>query len=316
MPTPCTNCVRFHYGPCRQAPKQCYICGGINHIERYCPNQKHTIHYVQGEPLAGTAMWCEMHGLNGDPELKQRVLEALKTTPGSAIHINGVCIYRGYDKYFLSNDPPRGRTFEERVTHRGPRSLSSGRGRERSAFRSHPRDGGDKTPSPSRGSPGYRSPVYQTRYHSRSPLRQQSRTPSPYRQQQYRARSPRYATDSNAVVFEARDGFPESCQPENRRPRNRGPQPSERGRLTPVKFSFPPPQQAARSRLLPAFNAPPSSRTPLGQVSNNIPKTDQLAFNAPKPAPPLSRPRSDSMTIEVDDPYFILGVEKGASEAE
>lgn len=315
MPTPCTNCVRFHYGPCRQAPKQCYICGGINHIQRYCPNQKHTIHYVRGEPLAGTARWCEMHGLNDDPELKQRVLQALKTTPGSAIHINGVCIYRGYDKHFSSNEPPRGRTLEERVTRRGPRSLSPGRGRKRSASRSPPLGRRDKTPSPARGPPGYRSPVYQARYRSRSPLRQQPRTPSPYRQQQYRARSPRYATDSNAVVFEARDRYPENRQPENRPPRNRGQQPSERGRLTPAKFSFLPPQQAARSGPLPPFNAPPS-RAPLGQVSNNIPKTDQPAFNTPKPAPPPSTPRSDSMAIEVDDPYFVLGVEKGASEAE
>jgi hypothetical protein len=68
---------------------------------------KSSSRYTQGEPLAGTRAWCEMHDLHLDPDLKQKVLQALKISPGTAIHINGICIYRGQEKHF-SHEPLRG----------------------------------------------------------------------------------------------------------------------------------------------------------------------------------------------------------------
>ena len=121
MPNACVNCVRFHYGQCREPIRQCRVCDGFGHIERYCPNNKVVIRRVSGESLPGTREWCKYHGLNNDPELKRKVLQALKSTPGSAITINGVCIYRGNNRNFEAYqdlDDPRGRPLEQRITRR------------------------------------------------------------------------------------------------------------------------------------------------------------------------------------------------------
>lgn len=101
IPVPCTNCFRFHYGVCYERPKQCRDCGGINHMERYCPNKNKMI-WKQGEPLPGTFKWCEMWGLNDDLDLKAKVLTAIKTYPGTAIWVNQVCIYQGNNRFFES----------------------------------------------------------------------------------------------------------------------------------------------------------------------------------------------------------------------
>jgi hypothetical protein len=298
MPTPCINCVRFHYGPCREPPRQCRICDGWYHIERYCPNKVKAIHRVPGQPLAGTKQWCEIHGLNDDPELKFKILQALKTDPGQSITINNTCIYPGNRKHFSTDyqaEQPRGRTLEERINRGGSRSLSPGRDRR-----------GERPPSPSplngRG-PSARQP----RYRSRSPLHQgartpppnrdrryRPRTPSPHYQPQYRARSPRYAAGMNAVVFEARDRDAEGHLVENRQQRLED---ASRG-FNPVKFNIPQPP--------PGFV--PSHRAPLGQVVRNIPKSDQTVFDGPKQV-------SQSELI-VHDPHFVLGIAKNASEIE
>src|SRR3954453_5499265 len=99
IPTPCTNCLRFHYGTCYEAPKQCQECGGFNHIERYCPNKKRVAR-TPGETWPGTRRWCEMWALDDDPELRQKVLTAIKTSPGCAIWVNGQCIYQGNESHF------------------------------------------------------------------------------------------------------------------------------------------------------------------------------------------------------------------------
>ncbi|KAE9372452.1 hypothetical protein N431DRAFT_339677 [Stipitochalara longipes BDJ] len=301
MPIPCTNCIVFHYGQCKYPPRQCRICWGWGHIERYCPSNPtgHNIRRERGEPLAGSRAWCERYGLDADPNLKFQVLQALKINPGSAIHINGVCIYGGSSKSYATTndsiDPPRGRTLEKRMGRRDPRSLSP-RDRRRRASGSPPgRRGRSFSPKP----PEHSS------YRSRGPLRQrartpsrnrQPRTPSPGRQAGYRARSPRYTNDSNAVVFEAKDNQPENCRPESHTQR-----PGEAGRLTPVRFNMPRPYHALPPRPLPAFDAP---RAPLGQVSSNLPRSDQSMF---------AKPRTE---IIIDDPYFVLGVTKGANDAE
>ncbi len=214
MPAPCTNCVRFHYGPCIEEPKRCYHCNGWSHIERYCPRRKgRVIRQIEGEPLPGTRAWCDFYGLDDDPELKSRVLQTLKTDPSSAININGVCIYGGNVKSFSSYDrfeEPRGRTMEQRTADHRLRSLSPRDDKCRqNSWARHSR-----APSPPRG--------YQTRYRSRSPIRQRrgtkthvlyqgqgrSRNLSPYRHPHYRARSPKHKGGSDAINFEARDREP------------------------------------------------------------------------------------------------------------
>jgi hypothetical protein len=191
---PCTNCLRFHYGTCYEQPKQCRDCGGINHIERYCPH-RNQVTTTPGQPLPGTRAWCDYWNLNDDPEMKKKILNALKTNASSAIWVNNQCIYPGHDKHFSTREVPRGRgrPLEERVKKRS---------------RSPPKD---------------RLPDWHQRPRSRSPLRryspqrdQRRLSPvslSPYRRQcslsppgsaadrvhQRRARSPRYACGSNAI---------------------------------------------------------------------------------------------------------------------
>jgi len=301
MPTPCTNCIVFHYGLCKYPPRQCRICCGWGHIERYCPSNPtgHNVRREHGEPLAGTRAWCERYGLDADPDLKFQVLQALKTNPGSAIHINGVCIYGGSSKSYVANgsnsiDPPRGRTLEARVgRRRDPRSASPGRDRRRLS-RSLSPGGGRRDRSLTPNALGHGS-----RYRSRSPLRQRPRTPSPRRQADYRARSPRYAEDTNTVVFEARDQ-------ENHRAENHS---GEAGTLTPVRFEMPRPRHTLPPRPLPFFDPP---RAPLGQVSTNLPVNNQSSmFEAAK-----SQPQAAQSDGFIDDPYFVLGVSKGATDAE
>jgi hypothetical protein len=325
MPAPCKNCLRFHYGPCWEAKKVCHCCGGINHIERYCPsNNRNGIKATRGEPLPGTRQWCEMYGLDNDPELKRKILTALKTSPSSAIYVNGVCLYAGTDKHFETDELPRGRTMKDRINRERSRSASPNRGR------SPPRD---------------RSPMYQPRYRSRSPVRHRRRTPSPYRdldysrvspppyyqperdqcysrdpsygrltperwgEPEYKARSPRYAPDSNVVGFEARD----------RASQNRpAPLPAST-----VKFNIPNVvrKAAAVPPVFTSANAVPV-RGPLGNVTNagNQSAAPAQGFASlikvsgsqqPAPAVPAS-----PAGREVEDPHWVLGVTKQAGEAE
>jgi len=132
IPVPCMNCPRFHYGTCYEAPKQCHECGGFNHIERYCPSRRR-VTISRGEPLPGTRSWCEMWNLDDDPELKKRILNALKTTPSCAIWVNDQCIYRGNETHILNSSVPRGRPLQDRVTRRRSRSPPRDRARQRSS---------------------------------------------------------------------------------------------------------------------------------------------------------------------------------------
>lgn len=79
-------------------------------MERYCPNRQTNIRAVSGEPLAGTQEWQRLHGLHLDQELRFRVLQSLKSSPGTAIHINGVCIYPGHEKHFVKEEE-RGKLY-------------------------------------------------------------------------------------------------------------------------------------------------------------------------------------------------------------
>ena len=322
-PVPCTNCLRFHYGTCHEAPKQCFECGGFNHIERYCPS-KQRVTTTRGEPLPGSRRWCEMHGLDNDPELKRKILNALKVSPGSAIWVNDECIYRGNDRNFLSNS--RGRALEDRVSRARARSRSPRREypeqtRQRSPLRRY-----ERSMSRERGQYGYRSgyqsPMYEyaSRTRSRSPDWRRRRTPSPHRLSQPRPRSPRYASGSNAVVFEP----PRDRMHENRPHVENRPQEFV---LPAVNSHLPQPQPVPRYVAVPqdSFDIV-QGRAPLGQVSNNIPRRDKCTESLPKLTTPATgaspsdpTPTSQSQPTpdqKVEDPHFVLGVKKGALESE
>ncbi|KAG4441888.1 hypothetical protein IFR05_002629 [Cadophora sp. M221] len=340
MPTPCTNCLRFHYGECRESVKQCFECKGFNHIERYCPNKKNQIRRITGEPLAGTRAWCEMHGLQHDLELKKRVLNALKISPGSAIYVNDVCIYLGTERHFdVQYVPSRGRTFEDQFKRDRERSRSPPRYRQPSPHGYHGR-----SPPQDRGPPGYCGSPRRGRYRSRSPLHQRRRTPSPYQLPayapnplpDYRSRSPRYAQDSSAVVFEARDrGRGVDNRAENRAPQRAGT----------VKFNMPPnqlnfqipdlfdnsrggSQQAAGNTHNIERGGPLQARDANFQAMQGVNKDSESqvmkesqfqcqAFKAAKPqtSPPPNSSQTGTSNF-VEDPHFVLGITRGAGRIE
>lgn len=312
MPTlvPCTNCLRFHYGPCREAPRQCHQCGGFNHIERYCPHQK-GVTITRGEPLPGTRRWCEMWGLDDDDELKRKVLNAIKTSPGRAIWVNNQCIYKPNEKHFNTEfvSRERGRSLESRITRK----------RSRSPARRY-----DDTPS------------WNDRRRSRSPLRQYQSwheprvsrrrssgyerscapSPSPYRSepamyikespsQSSQTRSSSFASGSNAIVFDSRK--------ENTRPAPT---------MAPVSFGMPSKPKQPRYLTGPSLSTfqPAQDRPALGNVTNVPRPHDKVSSFAPQVAMEVEQ---SSDLIEhpqlediIDDPEFVLGVTKGATEAE
>ncbi len=297
------NCVRFHYGQCYNETRVCHECGGKNHIERYCPS-RNTIFKVCGEPLAGTRAWCDWHGLNADPTLKAKILQSLKTTPGSAIYVNGTCIYRGHEKHFDRYEEPRGRTLEERMGGNRARSRSASPERSRAARN---RDRGSLTPSRGRlpirrNDEAYRqqigraSPTRLDRYRSRSPLT--LRHPSPPEVHDYEPRPPRYATGSNAVVYEAKDQSPSAVQCSSEPP------------LYPVRFTLP-----AKPIMTPAAEFALQRRAALGDISNRNSANNPLRPMTGLSASKFSRPQGLSPREDFD-PYFVLGIDSRAGDVE
>ncbi|KAL2065838.1 hypothetical protein VTL71DRAFT_3508 [Oculimacula yallundae] len=275
--------------------------------------------------------------------LKRRILNALKTNPGSAIYINDVCIYLGTERHFDVNDrPSRGRTLEQRIKNDRQRSASPPRYRQPS-----PQDRRGRSPPRDHGPPGYYggSSQQQGRYRSRSPTAYRRRTPSPYhlpahaphRQADHHPRSPRYVQDSSAVIFEARD--------------QRGMRDENRGqRADPVKFNMPPAQpnfqqngglfdgavrQSSGSAPGNANNnergGPLQTRDTNSQAMEGVIKESQSqgmptsqsqaeAYRAFKAAQSqMSPPPASSQTgasTAVEDPHFVLGITKGAGRDE
>jgi hypothetical protein len=281
-PAPCTNCLRFHYGVCREAPKQCFQCGGLNHIERYCPLGRRVPTERKG-PLPGTRVWCEMFGVNDDPDLKNKVLNALKTAPGCSIWVNERCIYQGNEKHFTQDDAPQGRPLEERVTWGRSRSPP----RERQPKRS-------QSPPSLRYDPVFRdwdpytrqsqTAVRNERFRSRSPLRRRSPycPPPPPRS---------FATGSNAT----------------------GVEPRQQNRSVRLNDS--------RVQVEILKSEPTTYPAPLGQITN-VPHATVQKPTAPntKPQPAHAAVQPSKLPTQseplVEDPWFVLGVSDGASEAE
>lgn len=302
IPAPCTNCLRFHYGVCWERPKQCFQCGGFNHIERYCPYQRR-VQVNSGGPLPGTREWCDRHGLDSYPELKRRILNAIKTSPGCAIWLDGVCIYGGNQRHFSRDDMPGRHSFNNRSdTRRRSRSPLGDRFRGRSPSprrrtRSMQKDpfGYDITPPRGRST----SSNQFRRFRSRSPLRPENSSPNKHSDP--KQQHPSYSLGVHAIVHRAKD--------------------NSQGRST---------QITNVQGKLPLFSFEPHLPIP---VSNVIHSHD-LARNADadrargssKPVTmtgnelqQLGLPNIDKLVVEdfhVEDPYFILGVIEGAGEQE
>lgn len=133
LPLPCTNCLRFHFGACRVSPKQCYQCGDMNHIERFCPKEQiPRFQWNPDEPIPGTRTWCEKHQLDRDPHVRQRIINAIKKLPGCAIWLNGEQIYSGNQRHFSSDIISRRHSHDDRTSRRRSRSPLGERSRRRS----------------------------------------------------------------------------------------------------------------------------------------------------------------------------------------
>lgn len=307
---PCKNCLRFHYGVCREPPKQCFKCGEFNHIVRYCPHRQR-VRVNSYEPLLGTRAWCIKHGLDKNPDLKHKILDTIKSSPGCAIWLDGVCIHSGNQSHFSSAYMSRGRPFvghsvrrrsrsplRNRSQRRSPSPLRKGRPSKTDLF------GYDITPPRERDASAYQRRMYR----SRSPLRRQS---SPNRLPDLRPRSPRYFKDSDAVVYDAEDNSPTHIR-QTASPRQ--------------------PQSPRGSRCLtgPLFSFQPDISIPLRNVTNtsNAPGKEEegrsMALLVPIGTKDHTRDSSVSMHVDtpaveeyrVDNAHFILGVTEGAGEQE
>jgi hypothetical protein len=291
IPLPCTNCFSFHYGVCRKVPKQCFHCGGLNHIQRYCPWRRR-VRIDRRAPLPGTRIWCEMFGLNEDRKLKRKVLDALKKSPDSPIWINGECIYSGNEHHFNQTiRTERGRPLEYGVLRGRSRSPVKRRAQKRSQSPAR-RCGIHKQQE----SPLSRSPHPNDRFRSRTPIRRQSDSYS----EAYVSQLPRSCIrDSNSPMVVPRSSKDNhfNC-------------------LSDLSTQLSPAQLK---------KAPMSSQTPLGEISANLsrPSNDiphkpsilqDTIINAKGHQSSFSV--NNEQIVPVEDPYFGLGVSEGATEVE
>ncbi|CAD6446136.1 ed50dfad-0c2c-4da0-b560-a896beed96fb [Sclerotinia trifoliorum] len=316
IPVPCQNCRRFHYGYCRDAPRQCWRCNDYNHIERYCPRRR--TRWPRGQVLPGTHQWCDYHGLGSDPALRARVLNALKASPSCNIYVDDDCIYKGCIEHHFRREEVRSRPLAERMTRR--RSRSPGReqikrGRSRSPIR-------QRSPSPmERRSRHQRqaSPVRQVLGRSKSPSRQQRQSPQRTAVRP-RGRSPVFdtsgvaCTQTNAAATGTNIFQPSFLQ-------NQGFAVSQKQASATQHIQQSTIDVASLNTInLNPFLAPP---TLLGTVSPN--KTRQetakdvsnhtvVTIQQPVMNPPSQIQDMDE--VYVDDPHFVLGVREEALEKE
>jgi hypothetical protein len=129
--------------------------------------------------------------------------------------------------------------------------------------------------------------------------------PNPFPKSVSLPQRPRESGRLSPVMFDFPNPFPKSVSLPQR--------PRESGRLTPVIFDDTPAYDApTRSASTTAFDAP---YAPLGYISSNILRGDQMIFDAQKEAS-QSTAQSGTMADAVEVPYFVLGIAKGAGEAE
>ncbi len=234
----------------------------------------------------------------------------------------------GSEKHYDADSmPSRGRTLEERMRRDRARSRSPTFNR---LSRSPPvsRQRGRSQERRGRQNVQHDSPK---RYRDRSPIRRRRRTPSPYelpihapgREPDYRPRSPKYASGSNAIVYEARD----------RNAENQGPQ---REKKT-VKFNIPHPQPDSRKQAPVASDRLASGDGVLRVRDTNSQATkeqsqaikesqsqfqlfEESQSQASKASrfqgSPPSRLSQTAASVQVEDPHFVLGITRGAGRDE
>lgn len=273
---PCLNCRMFHWGQCNYEVRVCWTCGGNGHIQRHCPRRQRR-GTLRGKPLPGSNKWCQALGIDEDPRLKSNIRSTLKEFPGATIYLNDECIYRGVQTYFYRQTLPQGRDLAERLT-RPARAAVLLRSRSR---------------SPSRERAIKRS---------RSPLGRYSRDYSPLpaieapRYQEWRSVSPVINLSSDGNII----SLPQPSQAENIAQLRTLPIPSS-GQLLPAK-----PQKVIS-------NPAPPSRSALASCSGNIPLRSSVDLSQNEKAANQNPP---AKAAQMPDPHFVLGISKGAGEAE
>lgn len=168
-----------------------------------------------------------------------------------------------------------------------------------------------RSPPREQGTGDYSSPRRDRRYRARSPLNQRRRTPSPYqlpahapdRQPDYRPRSPRYAEDGNAVVFEARN-HDEENRVENQAPR------AAPGRFSPDFAPDYPDQPIRRQKTVSDRNKQSSSLCHLlSQTSTSltysIPGHLAESFSNTQEMPPITTVVHYKLEIPIATPYRV-----------
>ncbi|KAG4033184.1 hypothetical protein MFRU_005g01970 [Monilinia fructicola] len=310
IPTPCQNCRRFHYGYCRDAPRRCWRCNDYNHIERYCPGRR--TRWPRGQALPGTRQWCSYYGLDVDPVLRARVLNALKASPSCNIYIDDDCIYKGCVEHHFRREEVRGKSLAQRMTRRRSRGQIK-RGRSRSPLR-------PRSPLPMERQFRYQrqvSPVRRICGRSGRPLQQQRQSPpcTPFRP---RGRSPVF--DVSGIIHSetnvSRKGI-DAFRPSF---------------LDDKSFPVSPKQVPEKQHILQStegvapsntiyFRSFMASEIPLRTIPTIVPQQETGDFFGHKAAiqQPISNMVSkaqDTEELYIEDPHFVLGVREGALEKE
>lgn len=291
---PCINCRRFHYGRCFSDVRQCWSCRELGHIQRYCRERKKA-NAPYGEHLPGSRAWCRALSLDEDPQLRSNIQTTLKEFPGATIYLNDECIYRGVQIYFYRKALPKGPELAKRMN----RSLASRITRRRS-----------RSPSPLRAYKRSRSPL--GRY-SRSPSPMEVsgdrydyprhlsiRSPSPIRRPGDRYAYSRSLSSSSVEIISVREiNTPAVPKPNQKRSQP----PISNMRASEQRTTAPPPYMK--------FEVASASRPALGDRTNIL--SQPMAKTAPKELP-IREKLGESVLVE--DPHFVLGIRKGAPDAE
>lgn len=300
IPAPCVNCLRFHYRPCHDAPKQCWKCGVHGHLERFCPTRRRMTLIDRKGPLPGTNAWCEMFGLDEDHQLRRQVLMALKRSPDSAIIVDGRCIYNG-GEINLTSSSARAVTRVRDERSLSPPRIREKRSRSPSARYQDCNKYRDRSPQRHYGESRSRSIVHDRYTGSRSRSvsmhrgRRYSRTPVPeFRHRsrlEHRPAPPRHAYGSISANIS-----------------------------TPKVSSI----QTSQNMVLPTFpiaqaktlvvNAQEVSQ--LAADQNHCPTNTRFGRAPLEDMTNLAQLSPQPKEFLVDDAHFILGVGRGATEAE
>ncbi|RDW61353.1 hypothetical protein BP5796_11245 [Coleophoma crateriformis] len=251
-----------------------------------------------------------MFGLDGDPQLRRQVLMALKRSPASAIIVDGRCIYRGGETNLTSNSARAvARTRDERSL--SPSRPRAKRSRSPPEIPRHQEYSEYRDRSPQRGYDEYRT---------RSPVGRHTARPTSRDRYRY--------TRSRSASAATHRGRPDSCSPlpeprhlEHRWASLRHASGSNAVTIATPKISSTQPSQDLMPPILSMAQLETLSVKPQS-VSKLVadPKKDvtKSSFDRVKlgDMTNVARPSPQPREVLVDDPHFVLGVGRGATEAE